>query len=174
MPSQSKFKASGTSLSTKIISKIALMIGAIFLVTIAVSSSLSARSQLQITNEKLVSVAYENSFLIANNVEASYAKATAFADSLRNISALDPKEQRDAIDNALVGILEGNKNFTTVFAYFEQNTVADANGEPYSVHKRDIAYEAIAYPDPEGSGYLYEKHEDAFDTYEKECEQKIK
>ena len=69
MPSQSKFKASGTSLSTKIISKIALMIGAIFLVTIAVSSSLSARSQLQITNEKLVSVAYENSFLIANNVD---------------------------------------------------------------------------------------------------------
>ncbi|NBI71754.1 methyl-accepting chemotaxis protein [Clostridiaceae bacterium] len=174
MPSQSKFKASGTSLSTKIISKIALMIGAIFLVTIAVSSSLSARSQLQITNEKLVSVAYENSFLIANNVEASYAKATAFADSLRNISALDPKEQRDAIDNALVGILEGNKNFTTVFAYFEQNTVADANGEPYSVHKRDIAYEAIAYPDPEGSGYLYEKHEDAFDTYEKAYYQQIK
>ncbi len=174
MSSQAKIKASGTSLSTKIISKIALMIGAIFLVTIAVSSSLSARSQLQITNEKLVSVAYENSFLIANNVEASYAKATAFADSLRNISALDPKEQRDAIDNALVGILEGNKNFTTVFAYFEQNTVADANGDPYSVHKRDIAYEAIAYPDPEGSGYLYEKHEDAFDTYEKAYYQQIK
>lgn len=174
MSSQAKIKASGTSLSTKIISKIALMIGAIFLVTIAVSSSLSARSQLQITNEKLVSVAYENSFLIANNVEASYAKATAFADSLRNISALDPKEQRDAIDNALVGILEGNKNFTTVFAYFEQNTVADANGDPYSVHRRDIAYEAIAYPDPEGSGYLFEKHEDAFDTYEKAYYQQIK
>lgn len=174
MSSQAKIKASGTSLSTKIISKIALMIGAIFLVTIAVSSSLSARSQLQITNEKLVSVAYENSFLIANNVEASYAKATAFADSLRNISALDPKEQRDAIDNALVGILEGNKNFTTVFAYFEQNTVADANGDPYSVHRRDIAYEAVAYPDPEGSGYLFEKHEDAFDTYEKAYYQQIK
>lgn len=174
MSSQAKIKASGTSLSTKIISKIALMIGAIFLVTIAVSSSLSARSQLQITNEKLVSVAYENSFLIANNVEASYAKAAAFADSLRNISALDPKEQRGAIDNALVGILEGNKNFTTVFAYFEQNTVADANGDPYSVHKRDIAYEAIAYPDPEGSGYLFEKHEDAFDTYEKAYYQQIK
>ncbi len=174
MSSQAKIKASGTSLSTKIISKIALMIGAIFLVTIAVSSSLSARSQLQITNEKLVSVAYENSFLIANNVEASYAKAAAFADSLRNISALDPKEQRGAIDNALVGILEGNKNFTTVFAYFEQNTVADANGDPYSVHRRDIAYEAVAYPDPEGSGYLFEKHEDAFDTYEKAYYQQIK
>lgn len=174
MSSQAKIKASGTSLSTKIISKIALMIGAIFLVTIAVSSSLSARSQLQITNEKLVSVAYENSFLIANNVEASYAKAAAFADSLRNISALDPKEQRGAIDNALVGILEGNKNFTTVFAYFEQNTVADANGDPYSVHKRNIAYEAVAYPDPEGSGYLFEKHEDAFDTYEKAYYQQIK
>lgn len=174
MLSQDKFKTSGTSLSTKIISKIALMIGAIFLVTIAVSSSLSARSQLQITNEKLVSVAYENSFLIANNVETSYAKATAFADSLRNISAMDPKEQRDAIDNALVGILEGNKNFTTVFAYFEQNTVADANGEPYSVHGRDIAYEAVAYPDPDSSGYLFEKHEDAFDTYEKEYYRQIK
>lgn len=62
MSSQAKIKASGTSLSTKIISKIALMIGAIFLVTIAVSSSLSARSQLQITNEKLVSVAYETPF----------------------------------------------------------------------------------------------------------------
>ena len=42
----------------------------------------------------------------------------------------------------------------TVFAYFEQNTIADANGEPYSVHKKDIAYEAVVYPNEEKTGYV--------------------
>ena len=58
-------------------------------------------------------------------------------------------------------IVPFHEDFTTVFAYFEQNVIADANGEPYSVHQRDTVYEAIAYPDESGKEILFEKHEDA-------------
>lgn len=129
----------GKSLSKKIISKISFMVIIIFLLIVIISGFLSTKSLVKVTNDKLVSVAYENAFLISNNISDSYGRAIGFANSLRNISAIDPTEQRDAIDNALVGMLESNDNFTTVFAYFEQNTIADANGQPYSVNNRDIA-----------------------------------
>ena len=131
-------------------------------------------SLTEITNSKLVSSAYENAFLVQNSIEGVYGQVIGFANSLKNISALPPEQQRDAIDNALVGVLSGDKNFTTVFAYFEQNAIADANGEPYSVHQREIAYEAIVYPDETGNGITYEKHEDAFDNFDKEYYKQIK
>ncbi len=87
---------------------------------------------------------------------------------------MDPKEQRDAIDTALVGLLEGGDGFPTGFAYFEQNAIADANGEPYHVHKREIAYESVVYLNEERTGYVFEKHEDAFDNYEKEYYMQMK
>lgn len=46
--------STGRSLSEKIISKMALMVWVIFLLTIVVSGFLSARSQFKLTNEKLV------------------------------------------------------------------------------------------------------------------------
>ncbi len=112
--------------------------------------------------------------MVQNSIEGVYGQVIGFANSLKNISALPPEQQRDAIDNALVGVLSGDKNFTTVFAYFEQNAIADANGEPYSVHQREIAYEAIVYPDETGNGITYEKHEDAFDNFDKEYYKQIK
>ena len=124
------------SLSKKIISKMALIVAVIFLLTVLMSAILAAKSLIQVNKEKLTAVAYENAFLLANDIESSYGKAVAFAGSLRNISTLDPKEQRNAIDTALVGLLEGGDDFTTGFAYFEQNKIADANGVPYSVHKK--------------------------------------
>ncbi len=162
------------SLSKKIISKMALIVAVIFLLTVLMSAILAAKSLIQVNKEKLTAVAYENAFLLANDIESSYGKAVAFAGSLRNISTLDPKEQRNAIDTALVGLLEGGDDFTTGFAYFEQNKIADANGVPYSVHKKDIAYEAVVYPNEQNTGYLFEKHEDAFDNYEKEYYMQIK
>ncbi len=160
--------SSDKSLSKKIISKMAFIVSIIFLLTIMASGLLAAKSLVQANNDKLAAISYENAFLIANDIENAYGKVIGFAGSLRNISILDPKFQREAIDTALVGLLEGGDNFPTVFAYFEQNTIADANGEPYSVHKKDIAYEAVVYPNEEKTGYVCEKHEDAFDTYEKE------
>ena len=131
-------------------------------------------SLTEVTNSKLVSSAYENAFLVRNSIEGVYGQVIGFANSLKNISALPPEQQRDAIDNALVGVLSGDKNFTTVFAYFEQNAIADANGQPYSVHKRDTAYEAVAYFDESGTKVSFEKHEDAFDNYDKEYYKQIK
>ena len=162
------------SLSKKIISKMAFIVAAIFLLIIVMSALLSAKSLIQVNKEKLAAVAYENAFLIANDIENAYGKAEGFASSLRNITALDPKEQRDAIDTALVGLQECGDGFPTAFAYFEQNAIADANGEPYSVHKRDIAYESVVYLNEEKTGYVFEKHEDAFDNYEKEYYMQIK
>ncbi len=162
------------SLSKKIISKMALMVAVIFLLTILMSAFLAAQSLIRVNKEKLTAVAYENDFLMTNDIESAYGKAVGFAGSLRNISALDPKEQRDAIDTALVGLLEGGDGFPTAFAYFEKNVIADANGEPYSVHRRNIAYEAVVYPNEQKTGYLFEKHEDAFDNYEKEYYMQIK
>ncbi len=165
---------SSDSLSKKIISKMACIVAAIFLLIILMSAVLSARSLIQVNKQKLVAVAYENAFQIANDIENSYGKAVGFAGSLRNITSLDPKEQRDAIDTALVGLQEEGDGFPTAFAYFEQNTIADGNGEPYSVHKRDIAYESVVYLNEEKTGYVFEKHEDAFDNYEKEYYMQIK
>jgi len=165
---------SSKGLSKKIISKLVVIIAAIFLVIVTISGVISTISLAKVTNEKLVSVAYENAFLIENSIDNAYGQALGFANSLRNISAISPEEQRDAIDNALAGFLSGNDNFTTVFAYFEQNVIADANGEPYSVHKKDIAYEAVVYPDESGTGITFEKHEDAFDNFEKEYYMQIK
>ncbi len=162
------------SLSKKIISKMALMVAGIFLLTILMSAFLAAQSLIRVNKEKLAAVAYENNFLMTNDIESAYGKAVGFAGSLRNISALDPKEQRAAIDTALVGLLEGGDGFPTAFAYFEKNVIADANGEPYSTHRRDIAYEAVVYPNEQNTGYLFEKHEDAFDNYEKEYYMQIK
>ncbi len=160
--------SAGSSLGRKIISKMALMVAAIFMLTILASAFLAARSLILVNREKLTAVAYENAFLVADDIEKAYGKVTGFAGSLRNISALSPGEQRGAVDTALVGLLEGKDGFTTGFAYFEQNVIADASGEPYEVHKKDMAYEAVVYPDEAGTGYVFEKHEDAFDNFEKE------
>lgn len=166
--------SSEESISKRIMSRLELMMVIIFLIAIATAGALSAKSLMQVTNEKLVSVAYENAFLIVNDIENAYGKAMGFTEALRNITELNPEEQRQAIDTALVGVLEGDNNYTTAFAYFEQNRIADADGKPYSVSQRDIAYEAIAYPNPDGAGYLFEKHEDAFDNYEKEYYMQMK
>ena len=134
------------SLSQKIISKMALIVAIIFFLTILMAAILAARSLIQVNRDKLTAVAYENAFLVTDDIKKAYGKVEGFAGSLRNISALDPKEQRDAIDTALVGLLEGGDGFPTAFAYFEQNAIADANGDPYEVYKRDIAYESVVYP----------------------------
>jgi len=165
---------SSKGLSKKIISKLVVIIAAIFLVIISISGIISTISLAKVTSEKLVSDAYENAFLIENSIDSAYGQALGFANSLKNISAISPEEQRDAIDHALAGFLSGNDNFTTVFAYFEQNVIADANGQPYRVHKKDIAYEAVVYPDESGTGITFEKHEDAFDNFEKEYYMQIK
>lgn len=162
------------SLSKKIIAKLSVVVAIIFLLIVSTSGYISMLSLKEITYNKLVSSAYENVFLVRNSIEGVYGQVIGFANSLKNISALPPEQQRDAIDNALVGVLSGDKNFTTVFAYFEQNAIADANGEPYSVHQREIAYEAIVYPDETGNGITYEKHEDAFDNFDKEYYKQIK
>ncbi len=163
-----------SSLSKKIISKMALIVAVIFLLTILMSALLTAKSLIQVNREKLAAVAYENAFLVSNDIENAYGKVIGFASAMRNISALDPTEQRDAIDTALVGVLEGGDGFPTAFAYFEQNAIADANGEPYEVHKRDIAYESVVYLNEDQTDYVFEKHEDAFDNYEKEYYMQIK
>ena len=124
------------SLSQKIITKMAEITAVIFLLTIIMSAILSAKSLIRVNREKLSAVAYENAFLLVSDIEEAYGKVIGFSGALRNISALDSKEQREAIDTALVGLLEGGDDFTTAFAYFEQNVIADADGVPYSVHKK--------------------------------------
>ncbi len=146
----------------------------IFLLTILMSAFLAARSLIEVNRDKLAAVAYENAFLHGNDIENAYGKVVGFAGALRNISTLDPKEQRAAIDTALVGMLESGGGYPTAFAYFEQNTIADENGLPYSVHHKDIAYEAVVYPNEQKNGYVFEKHEDAFDNFEKEYYMQIK
>ena len=133
------------SLSRKIISKLLVTVAVMLFLIVVVSAVISMISKIRSATDKLVSVAYENAFLIDDDIQMAYGQALGFANSLRNISALDPKEQRDAIDNALEGVLTSNDNFTTVFAYFEQNAIPNAEGQPYSVHKKEIAYEAVAY-----------------------------
>lgn len=162
------------SLSKKIISKMALIVAVVFLLTVLTSAMLAAKSLIHVNREKLAAVAYENSFLVVNDVENAYGKVVGFAGSLRNISLLPPEEQRGAIDTALVGLLEEGDGFPTGFAYFEQNAIADANGQPYSVHGKDMAYESVVYPNEDKTGYVFEKHEDAFDNYEKDYYMQIK
>ncbi len=164
----------GNSLSQKIISKMAVYTAGIFLLTILMSAFLAARSLIEVNRDKLAAVAYENAFLDGNDIENAYGKVVGFAGAFRNISTLDPKEQRAAIDTALVGMLESGGGYPTAFAYFEQNTIADENGLPYSVHHKDIAYEAVVYLNEQKNGYVFEKHEDAFDNFEKEYYMQIK
>ena len=118
------------SLSKKIISKLVNIVAVMFLLIVIIAGFISMNAQVNITEDKLVSVAYENAFLIDSDIEKAYGQALSFASALKNISALRPEEQRDAIDNALAGVLASNKNFTTVFAYFEQNAIPDENGKP--------------------------------------------
>ena len=152
----------------------AVIIAVIFLLTILMSALLSAKSLIRVNREKLSAVAHENAFLLVNDIEEAYGKVIGFSGALRNISTLDPKEQRGAIDIALVGLLEGGDGFPTAFAYFEQNAIADENGVPYSVHKKDMAFESVVYPNEEKTGYVFEKHEDAFDNYDKDYWKQIK
>ncbi len=152
----------------------AVIIAVIFLLTILMSALLSAKSLIRVNREKLSAVAHENAFLLVNDIEEAYGKVIGFSGALRNISTLDPKEQRGAIDIALVGLLEGGDGFPTAFAYFEQNAIADENGVPYSVHKKDMAFESVVYPNEKKTGYVFEKHEDAFDNYDKDYWKQIK
>lgn len=163
-----------SSLSKKIITRMAGMVIIIFVVTVMMSAFFAAAALIRVNREKLAAVAYENAFLMANDIENAYGKVVGFSGSIRNISMLDPSEQRSAIDNALVGLMEGGDGFPTGFAYFEQNVIADADGQPYEVHKKDMAYEAVVYPNEENTGYVFEKHEDAFDNYGKEYYMQIK
>ncbi len=167
-------KKSSKSISKRIIARLVIIIAAMFSLIVAISGNISMDSLRVVTEDKLVSIAYENTFLIENMIESAYGQVRGFANSLKNISALPPSMQRDAIDNALAGVLLGDKNFTTVFAYFEQNAIADANGQPYRIHKKDIAYEAIAYLDENETDVAFEKHEDAFDNFDKEYYKQIK
>lgn len=151
-----------------------ILIVVLFGLSVIIAALLSSRSLKSVTNEKLVLTAYENAHTLSNNIESSYSQTLGFAGSLRNISALPPAFQRQAIDDALVGILQQNDKFTTAFAYFEQNAIADAQGKTYQETHRDIAYEAVVYPDEAKTGYVFEKHEDAFDNFDKEYYREIK
>ena len=111
------------SLSKKIIAKLIVVVLVIFFLIVSTSGFISMQSLRKITAGKLVSSAYENAFLIQNDIEGYYGQVKGFANSLKNISALPPEQQRQAIDNALAGILKGDSHFTTVFAYFEQNVI---------------------------------------------------
>ena len=162
------------SITRKIIIKMAILIIVLFGLSVIIAALLSSRSLKKVTNEKLVLTAYENAYTLSNNIESSYSQTLGFAGSLQNISALPPAFQRQAIDNALVGILQQNDKFTTAFAYFEQNTIADAQGKTYQETGRDIAYEAVVYPDEAKTGFVFEKHEDAFDNFDKEYYREIK
>ena len=162
------------SITRKIIGKMAILIIVLFGLSVIIAALLSSRSLKKVTNEKLVLTAYENAYTLSNNIESSYSQTLGFAGSLRNISALPPAIQRQAIDDALVGILQQNDKFTTAFAYFEQNTIADAQGKTYQETNRDIAYEAVVYPNEAKTGFVFEKHEDAFDNFDKEYYREIK
>ena len=59
-----KRAADNSSLSKKIISKMAVITAGIFLLTILMSAFLAARSLIQVNREKLAAAAYENSFLV--------------------------------------------------------------------------------------------------------------
>ena len=50
------------SLSKKIISKMALITAAVFLVTVLMAAFLAAKSLIRVNREKLAAVAYENAF----------------------------------------------------------------------------------------------------------------
>lgn len=108
----------GNSLSQKIISKMALYTAGIFLLTVLISAFLTAKSLIKVNQDKLVAVAYENAFLDGNDIENAYGKVVGFAGALRNISMLDPKEQRDAIDTALVGMLENGGRLSDCVCLF--------------------------------------------------------
>ena len=58
--------------------------------------------------------------------------------------------------------------------YFEAPLQILPLSQPYSSHKKDIAYEAVVYPNEQNTGYVFEKHEDAFDNYQKEYYMQIK
>ena len=101
------------SLSKKITSRLAVIVAVMFLLIVSISGMISMISLEAVTKDKLETLAYENVFLIKNGIENSYGQALGFANSLRNISALPPEEQRDAIDHALKGFLLGDENFTS-------------------------------------------------------------
>ena len=162
------------NITSKIVKKMSILIIVLFGLSVIMASLLSSRSLMKVTNEKLVLTAYENAYILSNNVEYSYSQTLGFAASLRNVTALPPELQRKAIDEALVGILQQNDKYTTAFAYFEQNAIADAEGKTYRETGRDIAYEAVVYPNESKNGYVFEKHEDAFDNFEKEYYREIK
>lgn len=162
------------SISRKLITKMAILITVLFGLSVIMAGFLSSRSLIKVTDEKLVFAAYENAYILSNNIEHSYSQTVGFAAALRNVSALAPEEQRQAIDDALAGVLQRNDKFTTAFAYFEQNAIADAQGKTYQETGKDIAYEAVVYPNETNTGFVYEKHEDAFDNFEKEYYRKIK
>ncbi|MFN2959473.1 hypothetical protein ACKUFG_25260, partial [Escherichia coli] len=63
-----------SSLSQKIISKMAVIIAVIFLLTILMSALLSAKSLIRVNREKLSAVAHENAFLLVNDIEEAYGK----------------------------------------------------------------------------------------------------
>ena len=98
------------SLSKKITSRLAVIVAVMFLLIVSISGMISMISLEAVTKDKLETLAYENVFLIKNGIENSYGQALGFANSLRNISALPPEEQRDAIDHALKGFLLGDEN----------------------------------------------------------------
>lgn len=71
------------SLSKKIISKLVIIVAVLFFLIVTTSAFLSMRSLEEITDGKLISVAYENAFLIENSIEGAYGKTVGFANSLK-------------------------------------------------------------------------------------------
>ena len=73
------------SLSKKIISRLVVIVAVIFFIIVTISGLISLNSLTDLTSNRLVSVAYENAFLIQNNIENAYGQAMGFANSLKKI-----------------------------------------------------------------------------------------
>lgn len=111
-------------LTAKIITNLFIVGVTIFAGIVLIASLIGMKTQSELIRDKLISTSCENADLISKLVGEYYSQTDGVAAGLSSYSIIPEAQRRDYLDQALIGLLERNPNYTAAYAYFEQGEMA--------------------------------------------------
>lgn len=133
-------------LTAKIITNLFGVGVSIFLAILIIATLISMKSQMLLVRDRLISASCENAGLISQIVGEYYNQTDGTAAGLRAYRMAPEAQRRDFVDQALIGLLSRNENYSAAYAYFEKGEMtlppATPPATPVAVPPADTASSA--------------------------------
>lgn len=133
-------------LTAKIITNLFGVGVSIFLAILVIATLISMKSQMLLVRDRLISASCENAGLISQIVGEYYSQTDGTAAGLRSYRMAPEAQRRDFVDQALIGLLSRNENYSAAYAYFEKGEMtlppAPPPATPVAVPPADTASSA--------------------------------